>query len=108
VREVDQVLWHPMMLHSHDHSVSEDEKRNCQLEVPVVDHIEEYLLAAFGLIYFDLELFTLSNLLNFDPRLLLLRNEHTSKLFFLFDFVKVIYYNPYEQIDYKLAPNDHE
>jgi hypothetical protein len=97
-----------MMLHSHHNCVCEDEKCYCQLKIPVINHVKEYLLAAFGFINFDLQLFSLTNFLNLYPRLLLVCHKHTSKLLFFFDFIEVIYDNSNKQIDYELTANDHE
>ena len=55
------------MLHRHNNGIKENEEGNCILEVSMIDHLKEELLAILWLVDLDPELLALSNLLDFNP-----------------------------------------
>lgn len=97
-----------MVFHSHHHCVRENEESYGKLKIFVIDHAEEDLLAALWLIDLYFELLALAYFLNLDPGLLVVGNEHAPELLLLFDLIKVVYNDSYEQIDDELATDDHK
>ena len=108
MREVYQVFGHTMVLHSHHHCVRKNEEGYGKLEILVVDHVKEDLLAALGLIDLNFELLALAYFLDLDPGLLVVGDEHASEFLLLFDLVKVVYDDSNEQVDDELAADDHK
>ena len=99
---------HTKLLRCHHACVGYNEHHNESLKIRILDKPEEFLPPICWFVNFGFQRLVETNLLHLYPRLLLLRDEHISKLFFLFDRVEIVNDDSNEQVNNKLRAYDHK
>ena len=99
---------HTELLRGHHARVSHNEHHNNSLKVWIFDKPEEFLSPVCWLVDFGFQRLVESYLLHLYPRLLLLRDEHVSKLFLFLDCVEVVNDHSHEKVDDKLGSYNHK